>query len=180
MLESIDQWITHLTGLAGPGTSPDPAELPPTTLPEGSPDTVLWHAATVPTDRSALERADRLLAARPGQSLVDAGTFLALEVWTESELGALHALARVVRLAPTPERVRRLEELRRWHLEHTQPDNATNRPWALHVFLRSGEPESWLYAETLLHNVHASDARGEGLSRWILRDTLAELRLAAP
>ncbi|MFM1935322.1 MAG: hypothetical protein RI990_281 [Planctomycetota bacterium] len=180
MLESIDQWITHLTGLAGPGTCPDPTELPPTTLPPGSPDTVLWRAATAPDDAAALELADRLLAARPGQSLVDAGTFLALEVWTESELGALHALARVVRRAPTPARAHRLDELRRWHLEHTQPDNATNRPWAIHVFLRSPDPESWLYAETLLHNVHASDARGEGLSRWILRDTLRELRAAAP
>jgi hypothetical protein len=60
-------------------------------------------------------------------------------------------------------------------MEHTQPDNATNRPWALHVFARGGDPESTLYAETLLHNVTASDARHEALSRWILLDCVREL-----
>ena len=77
--------------------------------------------------------------------------------------------------ASTPARVARLEELRAWHMEHTQPDNATNRPWALHVFARVGDPESALYAETLLHNVTASDARHEPLSRWILLDCAREL-----
>ena len=70
-----------------------------------------------------------------------------------------------------------LAELRAWHLEHTQPDNATNRPWALHAFVAAGDPESLLYAETLLHNVAASEARREPLTRWILLDSAQELEL---
>jgi EAL domain-containing protein (putative c-di-GMP-specific phosphodiesterase class I) len=68
-----------------------------------------------------------------------------------------------------------LGRLVEWHLEHTQPDNATNRPWALHVFVRAGAPEARLYAETLLHNATASDARHEPLTRWILLDAAREL-----
>jgi hypothetical protein len=180
MLASIDEWIRHLTGLAGPGTMPDLDGLPPTVLAPGTPDTVLWRAACAPQDAAAAAEADRLLAARPGSSLVDSTGFSALEVWTECELGALHALARWVRVAPTAARAARLEALCRWHLEVTQPDNATNRPWALHVFARAGEPEWTLYAETLLHNATASDARHEPLTRWILLDCVRELRPAAP
>ena len=125
-----------------------------------------------------LAAVDALLATRPGSSLADPGGFLALEVWTECELSALHALARLVRASPTPARLARFDELCRWHLEHTQPDNATNRPWALHAFARRGDAESHLYAETLLHNVAASDARHEPLSRWILLDAARELAAA--
>jgi len=175
MLSSINHWIRHLQGVAGPGAMPDIDGLPPAVLAGGGPDGVLWPAALAGADAAAVDAADRLLAARPGQSLSDIAGFRALEVWTECELSALHALARLVRLHPTPARVARLEELRAWHMEHTQPDNATNRPWALHVFARIGDPESALYAETLLHNVTASDARHEALSRWILLDCVREL-----
>lgn len=154
---------------------PDIDGLPPAVLAGGGPDGVLWPASLTDAGADAVDTADRLLAARPGQSLADIAGFRALEVWTECELSALHALARLVRLRPTPARVARLSELRAWHLEHTQPDNATNRPWALHVFVRSGDPESALYAETLLHNVTASCARFEPLSRWILLDCAREL-----
>jgi hypothetical protein len=44
------------------------------------------------------------------------------------------------------------------------------------VFLREGMPEARLYAETLLHNATASDARHEPLTRWILLDSVRELR----
>lgn len=74
----------------------------------------------------------------------------------------------------------RAAEAIRWHLEHTQPDNSTNRPWALHAFLLAddGSGDASLYAETLLHNMRATDARTEPLSRWILADAARELRLA--
>jgi hypothetical protein len=111
--------------------------------------------------------------------------FLAIEVWSECELAAVHALARLVRLRRGREPDVLAERLRgavRWHLEHTQPDNATNRPWALHVFLLAddGTGDASLYAETLLHNTLATDARSEPLSRWILADAARELRLAQP
>jgi hypothetical protein len=175
MLSSINHWIRHLQGVAGPGAMPDIDGLPPAVLAGGGPDGVLWPAALIGATDDSVAAADQLLAARPGQSLSDIAGFRALEVWTECELSALHALARLVRLRPNPARLARLEELRAWHMEHTQPDNATNRPWALHVFARGGDPESALYAETLLHNVTASDARHEPLSRWILLDCAREL-----
>ncbi|MEY3022792.1 MAG: hypothetical protein RIS86_1990, partial [Planctomycetota bacterium] len=79
-------------------------------------------------------------------------------------------------------RARRLAEAIGWHLEHTQPDNSTNRPWALHAFLLAddGSGEAALYAETLLGNMRATEARDEPLSRWILADAANELRLARP
>jgi hypothetical protein len=156
---------------------PDLDAAPPSYRRAGDPDDVLWRAAA--GGGPELAAADRLLAARPGSSLSDAGAFLALEVWTECELSALHALGRAVRRHPSRERAERLEELLRWHLEHTQPDNATNRPWALHLFAARRAPESALYAETLLHNVAASDARHEPLSRWILLDSARELQAAS-
>jgi len=115
--------------------------------------------------------------------LLPQDAFLAIEVWSECELAAVHALARLVRLRRScnPDRLAaRLHGAVRWHLEHTQPDNATNRPWALHVFLLAddGSGDAALYAETLLHNTLASDARSERLSRWILADAARELRLA--
>lgn len=179
MLTSSHDWIRHLRAVAGPGTDPDLDAAPPCVLAGGGPDEVMWPAALPGAGPRLLEEADRLLAARPGSSLADGAGFLALEVWTECELSALHALSRLVRARPTPARSARLEELRRWHLEHTQPDNATNRPWALHLFAARRAPESALYAETLLHNVAASDARHEPLSRWILLDSARELEAAS-
>lgn len=179
MLDSPAAWIRALRAAAGPGTVPDLEAPPPSYRRAGDPDDVLWRAAA--GGDPGLAAADRLLAARPGSSLSDAGAFLALEVWTECELSALHALGRIVRRHPSPARSARLGELLRWHLEHTQPDNATNRPWALHLFAAPRLPEASLYAETLLHNVAASDARHEPLSRWILLDSARELEaLPAP
>lgn len=176
MLQSLDDWIRHLTALAGPGTAPDLDGVPPTVLRTGDADATIWLAACAAPGDPAIAEADRLLAARPGDSLAASGGYAALEVWTECELGALHALARFARRHPAASRGARLDDLVAWHLEHTQPDNATNRPWALHVFLREGTSETRLYAETLLHNAAASDARHEPLTRWILLDSARELR----
>jgi hypothetical protein len=185
MLRTDDDWIRHLTALAGPGTARGgPASAlavhpldgpPPTVLRAGDPDATLWRAACAGAGDESLGAADTLLAARPGDSLAASGGYAALEVWTECELGALHALARLVRRHPSPARAARMDALVEWHLEHTQPDNATNRPWALHAFVRAGAPEARLYAETLLHNATASDARHEPLTRWILLDAAREL-----
>jgi len=111
----------------------------------------------------------------------------AIEVWAECELAALHALHRLARTASPADSAAlqdRASEAIHWHLEHTQPDNSTNRPWALHAFLLADRPggigtgDASLYAETLLHNMCATDARNEPLSRWILADAARELRLA--
>ena len=60
-----------------------------------------------------------------------------------------------------------------WNM--AEPDNATNRPWALHVFLLASAPECQHYAETLLHNCLVTTGEPEPLSAWILLDAANEL-----
>lgn len=105
---------------------------------------------------------------------------LAIEVWTECELAVIHAVTEVL-LRPesrgrTADRLlARLDHAVAWHLEHTQPDNATGRPWAVHAFLLRGDPEADAidYAASMLHTVEASrasDVPPEPLIDWILAD----------
>lgn len=109
----------------------------------------------------------------------------AIELWTERELGALHALWRLAQIREyAPWRQRALDAAR-WHLTNTQPDNATNHPWAIPVFLDlwSADPESdeslsaRLYAETLLHNCQTMNAKPDPLSALILLDAANGLEL---
>ena len=69
----------------------------------------------------------------------------------------------------------------RWHLDNTQPDNATNRPWAVQVFLdlarEDDNPDARLYAETLLHNATAANGVPEPFSAAILLDAARALEL---
>jgi len=97
-----------------------------------------------------------------------------LEVWTERELAGLHALHRLAQRDKNAPLARRAFNAARWHLQHTQPDNATNRPWATQVFLllerQDNAPEARLYAETLIHNCMVTSGRPDPLSAEILRD----------
>lgn len=201
MTMRIEQWITHLERLG----APDPPEIPAerSLLAGDRGEQLLWRACQGESiDLAAAlvrrpETAPRESAVRSGDTLVPDGGpllspdgYLAIEVWAECELSAVHALHRLIRQrhAALPHgAAARLDRAVRWHLEHTQPDNSTNRPWAIHVFLlaahgRGAMPfdggDAALYAETLLHNMSASDARNEPLSRWILADAARELRLA--
>lgn len=96
-----------------------------------------------------------------------------IEVWTETELGALQAL-HTIAIERGEHRLReRALDAARWHLRETQPDNATNRPWALAAFVDlatdpdiAGEAE--LYAQTLLHNALMPAGEPEPLSACIL------------
>ena len=111
---------------------------------------------------------------------------LAIEVWTECELSVMHAAWRVLLdgggESDARRRVRsRLEEAVEWHLEHTQPDNATSRPWAIHVFLELGHPdvEAIDYAANMLHAAESARMSGGGDDRlrgWILDDAATALR----
>lgn len=97
-----------------------------------------------------------------------------IEVWTETELAGLHALWWHARGEPTGTLMRVVDAAVEWHLEHTQPDNATNHPWAAHVFLldwvKHRREESRLFAETLVHNCQVTFGRPDQLSAWILLD----------
>jgi len=103
----------------------------------------------------------------------------AIEVWTERDLSAMHALHRLLIVHPDPTLVRRLDRAVDWHLDRTQPDNATGRPWAIGVFIlrwiERDDIECRLYAETLLHNCQMLAARADPLSAEILLDAAEAL-----
>lgn len=105
-----------------------------------------------------------------GTPLTPEFTQLAIEVATETELAALHALSHAGSIARS-----RVEAASDWIVHNIQPDNATNHPWAVHVFLQrafeTGSVEHRLYAETLLHNCVVSLGRADRFSALILLDS---------
>ncbi|TVQ54449.1 MAG: hypothetical protein EA377_05435 [Phycisphaerales bacterium] len=148
------------------------APVPPDAAPPGSsPEVALWWAVA-----GASVDVDAAIAEPTEGSLLPQGLYRAIEVWTESDLCALHALWILAQREGRADWIERVDRVRQWHLEYTQPDNATNRAWALHVFLLGSppfelcEPESRHYAETLLHNTIAMDGRPTPLNAWILLD----------
>lgn len=97
-----------------------------------------------------------------------------IEVYTECELGAIHALWNLAGLrGRSGWRVRCLAAAA-WVIEHLQPDNATGHPWAAHVFaIGAGEglgPEGDLLAQTLLHNAMVNRGRPDRFAACVLRD----------
>ncbi|MBX3389712.1 MAG: hypothetical protein KF691_09695 [Phycisphaeraceae bacterium] len=95
---------------------------------------------------------------------------LAIEVATETELAALHALSHAGDFAKS-----RVDSASDWIVQNLQPDNATSHPWAAHVFLfrafETGSVEHRLYAETLLHNCIVSLGRADRFSALVLLDS---------
>jgi hypothetical protein len=179
-------WITHLERLGNPSGEAVPTLPPDRTLLAGTRgEQRLWRlcAGETAPDADPTAVIASVLGDRRG-SLLAPDAFLAIEVWAECELAAVHALHRLARELRAPHLLDRAHEAILWHLEHTQPDNSTNRPWALHAFLLADGPvcqgsgDAAFYAETLLHNMSATEARNEPLSRWILADAARELRLA--
>lgn len=142
-----------------------------------SPDEALWWA---------LHRQDPApLAIQPQTEgpLIPQGEQISLEVWTESELCGLHALWALAARRADPGMQARVIGAARWHVAHTQPDNATNHPWAVHVFLMlaaHGSPDARLYAETLVHNCQVSLGRPDRFSAIILLDAARALEAATP
>lgn len=114
-------------------------------------DTSLWRSGTGPLFRHLHARA--------------------IEVWTEGELAGLHALwwlaQRDASLAP------RARSAAAWLIAELQPDNATQRPWAIHAFSQlaaEGDIEADMYAQTLLLNATAGRERPDRFSAAILID----------
>ncbi|MEM1422696.1 MAG: hypothetical protein AAGH64_01710 [Planctomycetota bacterium] len=95
-----------------------------------------------------------------------------IEVWTETELASLHALWWHARRDPSLAPI--VRDVAAWHVEMLQPDNATNHPWGVHVFLllhiEHGVEGAELYAQTLLHNCMVTMGRPDRLSAHILAD----------
>lgn len=162
------------------------------------------HPAAFPASETIGERHDVGLmwaALRPSDGPLDPARFISgdsgplvphlrshgIEIWTEAELTALHALSWIS--IALPAWAPRLESAAAWLVEELQPDNATHRPWAVHVFVRRGHErgdiEASLYAQTLLHNAIISGAMAsrageepclDPFSALILLDSAAYLR----
>lgn len=114
----------------------------------------------------------------------------AIEVWTETDLCALHALGWLATLSTCDATRAAIRDRVRlaviWHLEHIQPDNATNHPWAVHLFAAAGcehdsphASEADLFAQTLAHNSLVSMGRPDRISAHILADAAAWMRSAS-
>ncbi|MEM7228446.1 MAG: hypothetical protein AAF432_06490 [Planctomycetota bacterium] len=182
MLHSVERWIEHLRTLADPWCD-STVRIPAQGLAEpfrhvviepsvyAAPDDVadgevqLWWARCDP-DLDV----DDVVQRTPDGPLLSSNLYTAIEVWTDAELSALHALWALARDRQRDDWMDRLCTARDWHLEHTQPDNATNRPWAFHVFLLDDRPECQHYAQTLLHNALATRGHPDPFSAWIMRD----------
>jgi hypothetical protein len=149
------------------------------------PDVRLWRSLVLrkPIAAQDLGLEDR---AGPASLLPPAGDDTPIEVWTEAELCTMHGLWHAARLGPRPAWRRRCLDAAVWHAENLQPDNATNIPWALHVFAIAGalaraEDERLaaaldLHAQTLLHNALVTHGRPDPLSARVLLDAARAIR----
>ncbi len=113
-------------------------------------------------------------------------TEVAIESRTETELCALHALFRLGIDRQQPGMIDRALSAARWQVAELQPDNGTNHPWGIHVFVtlsaRSTDEEesaaAIMHAQTMLHNCQVGMGHADRLSACILLDagrTLARI-----
>ena len=144
---------------------------PPGEAEEGAADVRAWGAAASGGSFQGLAPGLQSLTSRRDEPI---------EVWTETELCVLHALWRAARLRGDGGLRARCLDAARWHLEHVQPDNATNHPWGIHVFVvlgaLDGRLEAISHAEQMLHASLVRLGRPDRLSGHILEDGGAELR----
>jgi hypothetical protein len=203
---TLEDWAHHLQTLGSRGRPVDggqadfPSAWPPlwavrpthglppergTSPPRGDGEVRLWRTlerASIGEACARLTENDLEVDLAASGPLWGRDQWDAIEVWTEAELCSLHALGRAMRVVPhlAPLIRQRMVRAIVWHLEHTQPDNATNRPWAAHIFflhdVQNGVPEARLYAETLVHNAQAQGL-ADPVSRWVLADAGRELEL---
>ncbi len=149
---------------------------------DAGPDVRLWEALTDPgIDIDLLLRDVGAGAAGPSR-LHGEWSFpgllpqrgVGLEVWTERDLCAIHALHRLGIERGRGDWVGLSERAAGLHVSHVQPDNATAHPWAIHVFVGLGLEQpgggATLFAQTLLHNCQVALGRPDALSALILLD----------
>jgi len=168
----LDEPLSYALGLVDDASAeviraPDP--LPRATGPEIG----LWWALADPE-----VEVEPLIQAATKGSLLPQDRYAAIEVWTDAELSALHALWNLAHTRRCERWRKRVEVVRGWHLDNIQPDNATLRPWALHVFLLGESAECIAYAETLLHNALAMTGKPTLLGAALLMDAACQIELA--
>lgn len=107
----------------------------------------------------------------------------AIESRTETELSAMHALFRLGLDRGEPGMVERALRAARWQVAELQPDNGTNHPWGVHVFVvlaaSTDDPgesgAALMHAQTLLHNCQVQQGRADRFSAWVLLDAARTL-----
>ncbi len=139
-------------------------------------DDRLWWAVHDP-DHAVLD-------VTPGAGPLDpALAEIAIESRTETELSAVHALFRLGLDRAQPGMIERALAAARWQVAELQPDNGTNHPWGIHVFvvLASRTPDpgesgaALMHTQTLLHNCQVQQGRADRFSACILWDAAQTL-----
>ena len=138
-------------------------------------DVLLWERVRdAGADGARACGVEREVALDGDGALTDRDDFKGIEVWTETELSALHALSWLALMSASREVWARMMRAARWHVDHTQPDNATGHPWGLHVFLWLEREAPGMgaraYAETLLHNCQVGLGRVDLFGAYVLLD----------
>lgn len=113
----------------------------------------------------------RSLIAPAGQPLIGLSTPLVIETASQTELGALHALWTIAQRRHSPALRERCVQAAEFLIAELQPDNATNHPFAVAVFLalaEAGNFEAMLYAQTLIHNCQVQLGRPDAFSAALL------------
>ncbi len=129
---------------------------------------VLWHALCVAeqayifgrdADMEIIDAVVSSAISQPGRdnSLHPFSPDESLDTWTYRELVSLHALANLALLRRNATWSNRVEQIALFHLENTQPDNATNQPWGVFAFAWSAKTRP--FAEQQIHDAaaHASN-----------------------
>jgi len=138
--------------------------------PQASADELLWHAAagTLP-----VERVPSLIGTAHDGPLYGEAFAGTVEVFTESQLCAVHALHLLAMRYDRADWLDAAMRACRWMQDNLQPDNATNHPWGVHVFLladaRGVTTAGTLYADSMLMNCQVNQGRPDSLSAYILR-----------
>lgn len=115
-----------------------------------------------------------------------------VEVFTQTQLCAMHALWHLAAARGRADWRRMCLNAAAWFVEHIQPDNATNHPWGIHVFVMlsaerrgAGDPmsiglagEADLYAQAMLHNCQVGMGRADSFSAHVLADAAKALAQA--
>lgn len=103
-----------------------------------------------------------------------------IELWTQTELAALHAAWNIALDVGMPDWNVRVRSAIDWHVSELQADNATAHPWALHGFVvcahELDESALWLHADMVLHACLVGTGQPDRFSALLLLDAARGLR----
>lgn len=147
------------------GTSPGPMPAFPT------PDIALWWGQDLQSDSHR---------GPPPQPIVPQDPNMGIELWTEIELGALHAVWNRVIDRAAPECGVLARQAVEWHVNELQPDNATSHAFGLHGFVICAHERNlsdvWLHADMMLHSTMLGTGKPDRFSACLMLDAARGLR----